>query len=96
MRGKALEGAVIGIFGMGRIGQSVAEKLATFRPKQIIYHNRRQRPECPFVYVTFGELLAQSDFLLITASASAESQGRFGAEEFGRMKNDAILVNVSR
>ena len=45
MRGKALQGSVVGIFGLGRIGLSVARKLEAFEPKEIIYHNRREIPE---------------------------------------------------
>lgn len=43
MCGKALAGSTVGIFGMGRIGESVAEKLAAFKPQRIIYHNRKPK-----------------------------------------------------
>jgi hypothetical protein len=49
-----------------------------------------------FRFVSFEDLLRESDILVITASANAESQGRFGHEQFRLMKKDAILVNVSR
>ncbi|KAH7703425.1 D-isomer specific 2-hydroxyacid dehydrogenase, partial [Aphelenchoides avenae] len=44
MCGKALAGSTVGIYGMGKIGTSVAEKLSTFRAN-IVYHNRRIKPE---------------------------------------------------
>uniref|UniRef100_A0A915EB71 D-isomer specific 2-hydroxyacid dehydrogenase NAD-binding domain-containing protein n=1 Tax=Ditylenchus dipsaci TaxID=166011 RepID=A0A915EB71_9BILA len=82
---------------MGRIGMSVAEKLWAFHPSKVIYHNRRPKTDVPnYAYVSFEELIVQSDFLIITASAGAETYGLFNQEAFAKMKNDAILVNVSR
>ncbi|KAI6227410.1 Glyoxylate reductase/hydroxypyruvate reductase [Aphelenchoides fujianensis] len=83
-------------FGMGRIGESVAEKLLPFHPRRILYHNRRKKTNVDYEYVSFEELLKQSDFLLITTSAGPETEGVFNRETFKLMKTDSILVNISR
>ncbi len=97
--GKDLAGKTLGIYGMGRIGTAVARRALGFNMK-IIYHNRRTNPEgereTGARYVSFQELLKESDFLVIVAPLTPETQGRFGMEEFRRMKKDAILINIGR
>jgi D-3-phosphoglycerate dehydrogenase len=46
--------------------------------------------------VSFEELLAQSDYLMIQAPLTGETRGRFGEAELRRMKRGAILVNTAR
>jgi lactate dehydrogenase-like 2-hydroxyacid dehydrogenase len=96
--GKGLAGSTVGFFGLGRIGQSVAEKVVPFHPARILYHNRRPRPDLPahYEYGSFDELLAQSDFLIITASVGSDVVGVFNRTVFEKMKNDSILINISR
>ncbi|KAH7721080.1 glyoxylate reductase/hydroxypyruvate reductase-like protein, partial [Aphelenchoides avenae] len=97
MCGKALAGSTVGIFGMGRIGESVAEKLAAFKPQRIIYHNRKPKDGKPqYQYVSFVDLVRESDFLVITVCASEDLTGKFNRDIFAQMKKDAVLVNISR
>jgi len=98
MCGKALQNSTIGIYGMGKIGLSIADKVLPFNPSKIIYHNRKPSAQAlsRFVYVSFEELLRKSDFLIICASASVENNKLFNKETFSLMKNDAILINISR
>lgn len=49
-----------------------------------------------YEYVSFDDLITQSDFILITASAGEDTVGVFNKKTFGKMKNDAILINISR
>ena len=42
--GKQFSGSTLGIIGMGRIGQAVAERALGFGCK-ILYHNRSRRPD---------------------------------------------------
>ena len=42
------------------------------------------------------QLLAESDFLVIAAPATAETNGIFGSDTLARMRPSAVLVNVSR
>jgi D-3-phosphoglycerate dehydrogenase len=59
------EGKVLGILGMGGIGRNLKRKAEAFGMK-IIYHNRRKLSEelaAGAEYVSFDELLAQSDVI---------------------------------
>jgi len=96
--GKALQGSTVGIYGLGAIGASLAEKLVPFKPEKIIYNNRKPKSNVSekFTYVSFEELLRESDFLVICAAATEENKGIFNAEAFAQMKGDAILINVAR
>lgn len=40
--GRSLADTTVGIYGLGAIGRSIAEKCAAFHPSRIIYHNRKR------------------------------------------------------
>lgn len=98
--GQELYGKTLGIFGMGRIGFEMARKCKAAFDMPIIYHNRNRRPdmesELNAVYVSFEELLAQSDVLSLHANYIADSKGLFHAAAFRKMKTNAILINTAR
>jgi len=92
--------ATLGIFGMGRIGQAIARRAAGFDMK-VIYHNRtRVAPDLEkrldATYVTKGELLRQSDFVVLQVPYSAETHHMIGAAELKQMKPSAIVINSTR
>jgi len=92
-------GKTLGIYGMGRIGTAVGRRAKGF-DMQVIYHNRRRNEEVEreirAKHVDFLTLLRESDFLVITAPLNEESRGRFGIEEFRKMKRTSVLVNIGR
>lgn len=98
MRGMDLQGKTLGLYGMGRIGRTVA-KFATAFDMKVIYHNRRElAPEDAMgaAYVSFGQLLDESDIVSIHAPLNDESRGKFDRDVFTRMKKTAVLVNTGR
>ena len=99
MLGSDPQGKTLGIYGMGRIGEAVALRALPFGMR-IIYHNRTPRPEAEKAlgaeYVSFDELLAQSDVLSINAPLTPETRGMFAYQTFKRMKSSAYLVNTGR
>lgn len=98
--GQELYGKTLGIFGMGRIGYEMAVKCQAAYQMKVIYHNRNPKPELAEKldarYVSFEELLQQSDVLSIHANYAPEYRGHFNAAVFEQMKSNAILVNTAR
>ncbi len=92
--------ATLGIVGMGRIGQAIARRAAGFDMK-VLYHNRnRIAPELEHkanaAYVSFDELLAQSDFIVLQVPYSPATHHLIGAAQLAKMKPSAILINSTR
>lgn len=97
--GMDLYQAKLGIIGMGRIGEAVARRARGF-DMEVLYHNRTRRHESEsmygFTYAELDELLTQSDFVVVLAPLTDETRGMLGAEEFAKMKETSIFINVAR
>ncbi|KMU87583.1 2-ketogluconate reductase [Coccidioides immitis H538.4] len=92
------QGKTLGILGMGGIGRNLKKKAEAFGMK-IIYHNRRKLSEelsDGGEYVSFDELLAQSDVLSLNLPLNKNTQHIIGAPEFAKMKDGIIVVNTAR
>lgn len=101
MCGQGLAGSVVGIVGFGRIGQEVARRLQPFRPARLLFSNRSaaradEAREIGAQRVEFEELLALSDFVVLTCALTAETTHLINAATLKRMKRTAILVNTAR
>ncbi|NPA10082.1 MAG: D-glycerate dehydrogenase [Chlorobi bacterium] len=98
--GQELYGKTLGIFGLGRIGYEMAKKSKAAFGMQIIYHNRHHNEEAEknlgAKYVSFDELIEQSDVLSIHANFKPEQKELFNASVFDRMKKNAIFINTAR
>jgi glyoxylate reductase len=89
---------LLGILGMGGIGQEVAARARAFG-MVIQYHNRsRLAPELErgAKYVSFEELMKTSDVLSLNCSLRKETVGIIGRKEFGMMKEGVVIVNTAR
>lgn len=99
LTGQEISGATIGIIGAGRIGEAVARRARGF-DMQILYHNRRPRPEIEAEtgaeYCGLDDLLRRSDFVVLLLPLTPETRGMIGAREFCLMKPTAVFVNVAR
>ena len=100
MLGADVHGSTLGILGMGRIGQAIARRAIGFGMRTV-YHNRNRLPEaverdCRAGYVSFDELLAQADHLLLVLPYAAENHHIVDAAALARMKPGATLVNIAR
>ncbi|KRE94989.1 D-glycerate dehydrogenase [Frateuria sp. Soil773] len=98
--GADVRGHVLGILGMGRIGQAIARRAQGFG-MPVLYHNRSRLPadverECRARYVDKAELLRESDFLVLVLPLTPETRHAVGAAELAQMKPTAVLVNVAR
>jgi glyoxylate reductase len=97
--GAEVAGRTIGIVGLGRIGQAVAERASGFR-MSVLYHSRRpvttDSREHPWRHVLLPELLQQADFVSLHVPFSASTRHLIDAPELGLMKPSAVLINTAR
>lgn len=97
--GLELNGATLGIVGLGRIGTAVARRARAFGMR-ILYTGRRPRPEAAAAvgaaWRPFPDLLAEADAVSLHVPLTPETRGLFDARTIGRMKRGAILVNTAR
>jgi len=98
--GQELYGKTLGIFGLGRIGFEMAKKSKAAFDMNIIYHNRHQNGEAEkelnATYVSFEELISQSDVLSIHANFKPEQNELFNSSVFEKMKKNSIFINTAR
>lgn len=99
MLGREIHHATLGIVGLGRIGTQIARRAKAF-DMQVLYHNRQRREAAEGAldlrYVSFAELLRQSDYVVLSVPLTPETRALIGAAELAQMKPTAILINVAR
>lgn len=99
LAGSDVHHKTIGIVGMGSIGEAIAKRATGF-DMQILYHNRTRKPEAEkklnAKYVSFDELVTESDFVVCMTPLTEETKDMFNEEVFKKMKKSAIFINTSR
>ena len=99
--GRKLAGKVLGIVGMGRIGQAVAHRAKAFG-LEIAYHNRKPLPEAIERMLgarhvsDLDTLVAQADILSLHCPATPETHHLMDARRFALMQPGACLINTAR
>ncbi len=101
MLGHRIGGKALGIIGMGRIGQAVAQRARAFG-LSIHYHNRHRLP--PVLEAQLGatwhdsldEMLAAIDILTIHTPRNAQSENLLDARRIGLMRPHVFLINAAR
>ena len=98
--GTDVHGKTLGIIGMGRIGEALAQRGHFGFGMPVIYHSHSPKPavEQRFnaQYRSLTELLQQADFICLTLPLTAETEGLMGATEFALMRPESIFINISR
>lgn len=98
--GSNIYGSTLGILGLGNIGTAVAKRANGFN-MNIIYNNRHQlsksiENKLNVTYVTFDQLLKNSDFLSIHTSFDKDNFHLIDSIELKKMKKTSFLINTSR
>lgn len=98
--GKGLDGAAVGIIGMGAVGQAIAHRLRGFRC-QISYAD--VRPLAPskedvlsLLRREFSQILRESDYLVLALPLTNDSYHLIDASALQQMKRGALLINPAR
>ncbi|CAI8991550.1 2-hydroxyacid dehydrogenase [Pseudomonas sp. IT-P4] len=95
-----VHGKTLGIIGMGRIGEALAQRGHFGFGMPVIYHSHSPKPavEQRFdaQYRSLNDLLQQADFICLTLPLTAQTEGLIGADEFALMRPESIFINISR
>ena len=94
-----LFGKTLGVVGLGKLGRQVAKVGLAFGMEVIAWSQnltQESAAECGVERVEKDELMARADVISIHMILGDRSRGLIGAEDIGRMKPTAYLVNTSR
>lgn len=98
--GTDVHGKTLGIVGMGRIGEAVAQRGHFGFGMPVLYHSHSPKPavEARFnaQYRSLDALLQEADFVCLTVPLTAETEGLIGAKQFARMRPETIFINIAR
>lgn len=90
---------IVGILGLGSIGQKVARLAKAFGMRVVAIDVKRVKARCVDVVLSpkqLNQLLSESDFVVITLPLTPATQGLIGEGEFQIMKPTAYLINTAR
>lgn len=93
------QGVTVGIVGLGRIGQRVAQLLAPWRVRLIAYDPYAPPARfllCGVEQVDYQTLLRESDVVTFHVTLTAETRFMLDADELALMKPSAIVINTAR
>lgn len=94
-----MQGRALGLLSFGAIAQAIAARAHAFGMR-VIAHDPYMAPEDVTAHgampVSFGELIEDSDYLVIQAPLTKETHHRIGEVELRRMKPTLILINTAR
>lgn len=93
---RSIEGAKVGILGLGRIGETIAEKLQAFNC-EVSYHCRTERPNLPYQYVeNLLQMATAVDYLIVIIPGGAATRKLVNEEVLNALGADGTLINVAR
>ena len=94
--GRELRGSTLGIVGYGQIGRTLADVSVALGMRVLVADPHVTAAQPGLQQVTLAALLADADFVVCLANASAETENLFDAAAFAAMKRDAFFINASR
>ena len=98
MLGADITGKSLGIVGMGRIGQAVAQRATGFR-MSVLYAGRHAVSSpagLSWAWLPLDTVLRESDYLSLHVPLTDNTRHLIGNPELARMKSTAFLINTSR
>jgi lactate dehydrogenase-like 2-hydroxyacid dehydrogenase len=92
----SLRDAVVGLVGMGRIGQAIARRLEGFQVK-VVYHSRNPQSGVPYKH--YPDLVAMArdvDILLAIVPGGPATQHMINAAVLDALGPEGIFINMAR
>ncbi len=99
MLGLHMTGKVLGVVGMGRIGQAIARRAHYGFGMRVVWHSRSDRDlgGLPATRLEgLGAVMAAADVVVVAVPGGAETRHLIGAAEIAAMQPHAHLVNIAR
>jgi glyoxylate reductase len=97
--GAEVSGKTLGIIGMGRIGQAVAQRAVGFR-MLVRYHTSHPPATstlpCEWEFRSLRDLLGEADIVTIHLPLTSTTHHLIGARELASMRPTAFLINTAR
>ena len=97
--GTEIFGKTVGVVGLGRIGQLVAQRLAAFGTHIVAYDpyvSQARAAQLGIELLTLDELLGRADFISVHLPKTQETAGLIGKEALAKTKPGVIIVNAAR
>jgi D-3-phosphoglycerate dehydrogenase len=97
--GTEIFGKTVGVVGLGRIGQLVAQRLAAFGTHVVAYDPYvapTLAAQLGIELLTLDELLGRADFISVHLPKTPETAGLIGKEALAKTKPGVIIVNAAR
>lgn len=93
--GRGLSGKTLGIAGLGRIGEAIAQRATPFG-MEIAYHNRHPK-DLPYRYFdSLEELARESDILLCMLPGGDDTRNKIDLDILRHLGSEGIFINVGR
>jgi hydroxypyruvate reductase len=94
--GTSLSGKMVGIVGLGRIGQAIARRCLAFN-MTVVYHGPRDKHDQPYRYYPDLVTMARDvDYLMLSCVGGANTKNMVNRTVLDAMKTSAFLINVAR
>ncbi|MEZ0354621.1 phosphoglycerate dehydrogenase [Mycobacterium sp. pR1184] len=97
--GTEIFGKTVGVVGLGRIGQLVAQRIAAFGTHIVAYDpyvSPARAAQLGIELLSLDDLLARADFISVHLPKTAETAGLIDKEALAKTKPGVIIVNAAR
>ena len=92
---RTADNRTVGIVGLGRIGQAIADKLTPFNAK-ILYHARKEKSVDYTYYSDLTAMARDSEVLICITPGGPSTHKLVNADVIKALGPEGILINVSR
>jgi len=97
---RGLKGRTLGVVGLGRIGQIVAQRALAFEMKVVAWSRSLDEDAASALGVvrceTPAEAASRCDILSIHLAAAPQTKGMINADVLGRLKPGSFVINTAR
>lgn len=94
--GTSMKGKIVGILGLGRIGQAIAKRAEAFE-MEVVYYGRTPKEECDYpFYGDLIEMAKRSDFLVLACAGNQEMKGLVDYGVLEALGPKGYLINIAR